>query len=178
MDPAALITWRTAVAETVGSVMAGFEERYGYPPGRNLVEGPDDLGAGRLGAVGSSVPRDLLQLYGTLGAVSLPDIGNGLFLHHAGLVADAYEAQELRHVTGRYQDDVIVFGSDGGGTVYALASPGGSPVYRMPAGSVVGGVYESDSPGFRIVATDLAGFLALVRRAVELFAATGKVPSL
>jgi hypothetical protein len=70
---------------------------------------------------------------------------------------------------------VVVFASDGGGTLYALASPTGRPVYRLPAGSLVGGVYESANPRFDIVAADLAGFLGNVRRAVERFAATGDI---
>jgi hypothetical protein len=89
--------------------------------------------------------------------VNLPDVGNGLFLHGAARVVDAHEARELWRIAGRHQADVIVFASDGGGTLYALASPTGSPVFRLPAGQVVGGVYESGDPWFEIVAASLAG---------------------
>jgi hypothetical protein len=73
---------------------------------------------------------------------------------------------------------VIVFVSDGGGILYALASPTGSPVYRLPPGQVIGGVYDSDDPGFSIVSDDLAGFLGRFLQAVERFAATGDIVDL
>jgi hypothetical protein len=131
MDLDELRAWRIAVEDAVGCVVAGFEGRYGYPPGRNLVEDPDEVDTARLAALGPSIPVDLMQFYATVGGVSLPDVGNGMFVQHPGLVADAYTAHELRHVTGRHEADVIVFGNDGGGTLYALASPTGSPVYRL-----------------------------------------------
>jgi len=175
MDLEDLRTWRTAVEDALGSAMAGFEGRFGYPPGENLVEDPDDIDATRLAAIGPSIPGDLLHLFATVGCVSLPDIGNGIFVHRPGLVADAYISYKLRHITGRHDADVIVFGSDGGGNLYALASPAGSPVYRLPEGRVIDGVYESGSSRFEVVATDLAGFLTRVRESVERFAATGEI---
>jgi hypothetical protein len=178
MDLGELIAWRTTVEDAVGSVMAGFADRYGYPPGRNVVEDPDAVNAARLSAIGTAIPEDLSQFYATVGAVSLPDVGNGLFVHDAGLVADTYNVQKLRHVTGRHHAEVVVFASDGGGTQFALASPAGSPVYRLPPDEVVAGVYESDSPRFDVVTTDLAGFLARLLHYVERFAVTGEVVDL
>lgn len=178
MEIGELSAWRAALAQAVGSVLSGFEDRYGYPPGDNGFDDPDEPNAARLAAIGSAVPLDLLDLYAVTGAVSLPDVGNGLFVHGPGLVADAFNADELRRVVGRHSSDVIVFASDGGGTLYALCSPAGSPVYRLPAGSVVAGVYVSDSPAFDVVAPDLAGFLARFREVVERFAMTGEIADL
>jgi hypothetical protein len=90
-------------------------------------------------------------------------------------VADAYTAHELRHVTGRHQADVVVFASDGGGTLFALASPTGSPVYRLPPGKVIAGIYETNDPDFNVVATDLGSFLARLGHAVQSFAETGAI---
>jgi hypothetical protein len=174
MDLGQLAAWRSAVQDAVDSVVAGFENGYGYPPQGNVVEDPDERGVARLAAAGSAIPEDLLNLYATVGAMHLPDVGNGLFVHSAALVADAYESLELWRIDGRHHTEVIVFASDGGGTRYALASPTGSPVYRLPAGRVLGGVYDSDDPRFDIVAADLAGFLGGFRHAVEQFAATGR----
>lgn len=170
-----LTAWRAAIERTVSSVVSRFEDQYGYPPGDNDVGDPDELNAARLAAIGPAIPRDLLDLYAAIGAVDLPDMGNGLFVHGPGLVGDAYHAHELRRVTGRYHADVIVFASDGGGTLYGLVSPRGSPVYRLPAGRVVNGVYESNDLSFDVVAPTLAGFLDRFLDAVERFAATGEI---
>lgn len=178
MDLGQLAAWRKAVQDAVDSILAGFEDRYGFPPGGNVVADPDELGCARLAATGSAIPADLLILYATVGAVNLPDVGNGLFLHSAALVTNAYETRELWRIAGRHQADVIVFASDGSGTLYALASPTGSPVYRLPAGLVIGGIYDSDDPQFDIVAVDLAGFLGRLRQAVEQFAASGHIVDL
>jgi hypothetical protein len=178
MDLGHLVAWSRMVQDAVESIVAGFEDSYGYPPAGNVIEGPDELGTARLAAAGSAVPADLLDLYAAVGAVNLPDVGNGLFLHSAARVVDAHEARELWRIAGRHQADVIVFASDGGGTLYALASPTGSPVFRLPAGQVVGGVYESGDPRFEIVAASLAGFLGGLRYAVDQFAATGRIVEL
>jgi len=175
MDVDELKAWRTATEHAAAAVVAEFEDTYGFPPGDNVVEDPDKGGAARLAAIGAEIPVDLVQLYTVIGGVSLPDVGNGIFVHDPGLVADAYTAQQLRHVTGRHQADVVVFASDGGGTLFALASPTGSPVYRLPAGKVIAGTYETNDPDFDIVATDLAGFLARLRHAAQSFAETGAI---
>src|SRR5262245_38333485 len=178
MDLNEVKAWRTATEDAAAVVVAEFEDRYGFPPGANVVEDTDKGDAARLAAIGAAIPADLIQLYTVIGGVSLPDVGNGIFVHHPGLVADAYTAQELQHITGRHQADVVVFASDGGGTVYALASPTGSPVYRLPPDRVIAGTYESDSPEFDVIATDLASFLARLRHAVESFAETGAIVDL
>lgn len=70
---------------------------------------------------------------------------------------------------------MVVFAGDGGGTLYALYSPTGSPVYRLPPGSVIAGIYESGNLEFDVVAPDLASFLARLRHAVESFAETSAI---
>ncbi|MFJ8582909.1 hypothetical protein [Micromonospora sp. NPDC093277] len=49
--------------------------------------------------------------------MSLPDIGNGYFVHAPGLVA----CREVTSVRGRFPADVVVFAGDGGGIVFAVA---------------------------------------------------------
>src|SRR4051794_37083867 len=100
------MVWRNAVDAAVNSVMVGFKATYGYPPGDNVIEDADRLGASRLVDAGAATPADLLTLYAAVGAVSLPDIGNGLFLHSPQHVAYSYATHEPRRVTGRYRADV------------------------------------------------------------------------
>jgi hypothetical protein len=56
-----------------------------------------------------------------------------------------------------------VFGSDGGGTLYAAQAGSASPVYRLPPGDVVDGVYTSSDVRFDAVADNMTGFLDALR---------------
>ncbi|MET8087116.1 hypothetical protein [Micromonospora sp. NPDC005237] len=178
MDSGQLVIWREDLREAVASAMLDFEDRYRYPPGENAVSGPDTTAAARIAAARPAIPAVLVDLYAAVGAVDLPDIGNGFFLHTASHVTHAHEARDLWHVSGRHHADVVVFASDGGGTQYALATPAGSPVYRLPPDLVLDGIYSSDDPHFNVAAPDLSNFLDRLLQAVKTFAASSTPPSL
>ncbi|MEU4713163.1 hypothetical protein AB0F73_05815 [Micromonospora purpureochromogenes] len=178
MDSGQLETWREDLRKAIAFAVLDFEDRYGYPPGENAVSEPDAAAAARLAAVRPAIPADLVDLYAAIGAVDLPDVGNGFFLHTASDVAHAHESRDLWHVRGRHDADVVVFASDGGGTQYGLALPAGSPVYRLPPDAVLGGIYTSEDPRFDVAAPDLPTFLERLLQAVKAFAASSTTPSL
>jgi hypothetical protein len=173
VDVDRLAIWRDDMRAAVDAVVHDFEARFGFPAGDNLVEEPDGAARERLAAIRPAVPHDLVVLHSVVGEVNLTDVGNGLFLHSAAQVVEHHESAWLRRVSGRHAAEVVVFASDGGGTLYALASPAGSPVYRLPPDEVLHGVYESRNPLFEAAAPDLAGFLDRALEAVRVFAATG-----
>ncbi len=167
MDVAYARRWREDVTACLDRLLPGFEGRFGYPPGRHTVGGP--AGEEELACLaGIRPPDDLLGWYRQVRDVSLPDVGNGYFIHAPGLVVH----REVASIRGRFTADVVVFASDGGGTLFAVEAGTGSPVYRLPAGETVAGVYRSDDPRFDVVATNLAGFLDRLRDTVEAFAGT------
>ncbi|PWU45051.1 hypothetical protein DLE60_28895 [Micromonospora globispora] len=170
--------WREDLREAVASAVLDFEDSYGYPPGANTVSGPDTTATALIAAVRPAIPAALVELYAAVGAVDLPDIGNGFFLRRASDVAHAHEARDLWHVRGCHDADVVVFASDGGGTQYALATPAGSPVYRLPPDLVLDGIYTSEDPRFDVAAPDLSTFLDRLFQAVKMFAASSTPPSL
>ncbi|MEV0430554.1 hypothetical protein [Micromonospora sp. NPDC050495] len=173
MDEAYIRRWREDVAACLDLLLPGFDVRFGYPPGRHTIGGP--AGEEELASLaGTRLPGDLLEWYGHVREVSLPDIGNGYFLHEPGLVA----RREVTAARGRFTADVVVFASDGGGTLFAVDALTGSPVYRLPAGEIVAGVYRSDDPRFDVVAENLTGFLDRLRDTVEVFATMGVAGSL
>ncbi|MFG2058357.1 hypothetical protein ACGFI9_30475 [Micromonospora sp. NPDC048930] len=177
MDLDGLRVWREDLRHAAASALLGFETRYGYPPGENGISPPDPAGTARLAAV-DTIPQDLLLLYRAVGGIDLPDVGNGFFLHTASHIARFHESRQLRHVRGGHHADVLVFASDGGGTQYALDTPTGVPVYRLPPAAVIDGTYTSDDPQFGPAAPDLATFLGGLLNAVEAFAASGTPPQL
>ncbi|GIJ43798.1 hypothetical protein Val02_06840 [Virgisporangium aliadipatigenens] len=105
------------------------------------------------------LPADLAALLRTVGPVSLPDIGNGYFLQAPYTVDRIAEGE------------VVVFGSDGGGTLYAL----GDAVYRIRDASYVDGFY--DGP-VTVIAPDLDSFLERLLGAVSAFADDGSITDL
>ncbi|TYC20177.1 hypothetical protein [Micromonospora sp. MP36] len=170
MDAAYVRRWREDVNACLDRLLPGFEVCCGYPADRHTVGGPareEELAS----LVGMHPPDDLLVWYGQVRDVNLPDIGNGYFLHEPGLVA----RRDVTSVRGRFTADVVVFASDGGGTLFAVEAVTGSPVYRLPVGEIAAGVYRSEDPRFDVVAENLAGFLDRLRDAVGLFATTGTV---
>jgi hypothetical protein len=143
LDPGWVRAWAADVSAHLRSVLAAFDTYYPYPPGR------DEIVLADAAEVPPGVPPDLATFYGVVHEVSMPDIGNGFFIHPAGNVFDDGNAG-------------TVFASNGGGILYAI--DGHNQVHRSNAASV-------DS-GFEIVATCLREFLDQVRDAVTLFATT------
>lgn len=173
MDVAYIRRWREDVTACLERLLPGFEVRCGHPPGRHTIAGL--AGEEELALLaGMSLPGDLLTWYRQVREVSLPDVGNGYFVHEPGLVA----CREVTSIRGSFTAEVVVFASDGGGTLFAVEAVTGSPVYRLPAGEIVAGVYRSDDPRFDVVAEDLTGFLGQLRDTVEVFAATGALGDL
>lgn len=188
-DPAVRSAAQEALAELPGRVgFAGSPERYVTPAyarrwaaeiapaaGSSLAE----LAALVAGPLRTLMPSDLLRWYRWVREVSLPDVANGYFVHAPDLVTAHALGAGVRRISGRHNDSVVVFGSDGGGTLYALRAPSGTAVYRLPAGLVLAGVYFNDhDPRYAVVAPSLVGFLDLLRDAVRHFTATGEISDL
>jgi hypothetical protein len=168
MDGSYIRRWRQDVTARLDRLLPGFEVRFGYPPDRHTIGGP--AGEGEIASLaGVRLPADLLAWYREVRDVSLPDIGNGYFVHEPSLVARS----EVTSIRGRFVDDVFVFASDGGGTLFAVGAATGSPVYRLPAGEIVADVYRSDDPLFEVVAENLIGFFDRLRDTVDAFVMTG-----
>lgn len=142
------------------STAALFETAYGYPPGDNGVLVADDqsrAAAVRLQRT-SDLPTALVVFYSSIAELQLPDIDHGYFIQPPDLVLDQLtENGPVRltdHRTG------IVFGSDGGGNLFALDQSG--QVHRSTTAS-----WFDD---FEPAAPSLTQFLEQLHRAVAGFA--------
>ncbi|MEV0529400.1 hypothetical protein AB0I66_38885 [Streptomyces sp. NPDC050439] len=158
------------------SHLRGFEARVGYPPDCNTVaparkleepERREPEESERLEIAAAS--GELALLYCHLSHLSLPDVGPGLFVHSAqqtvaGLRGDLPTRIEgaVDHALGT---PVVVFGSDGGGALFALSRADGATVYRLPVGRVDGQTYRpapSTSTPTEVLAPNLRAFLTYV----------------
>jgi hypothetical protein len=160
---------------------------------RDVVSGlPFEAGDHRVGPPASRVELDLLRqrlpwmpdelvaLHRQVGPVTLPDIGNGYFLHALdGLLAMLYQQDRADQIgqprVGRI--DAVVFGSNGGGDLYAVAVTDGR-VFRLQDASYIGGVYDSTTRGITVVGEDLRDFLERFLTAVNAFAVNGDITDL
>ena len=172
MDREWLAEWRASVAVKAGQVLETFQSRFGFEPGRNQLGPPAAEQA--LASLQAIVPRpaaDLIDFYRCIGQVSLPDIGNGYFIHPADLVARQAADAQPRRIGPPHELDVLVFGSDGGGALYAVPAAKPGPVYRLRECSIKDGIASAGA--IQVVAVDYRTFLQRLQIAVETFAATG-----
>lgn len=131
-----------------------FEQVYGYEAEGNRVEPVRD---GPVGAL-DDLPVDLVEFYTAVREVQLPDLNNGYFIHPVDFVLNSRE-----HGTPMYAPEIVdgriyVFGSDGGGGLFAIPSSG-SPVYLLSSGPVNENVYQSMGAPPEEVSKDIEGFL-------------------
>jgi hypothetical protein len=170
-------TWRISVTEMLAELLATFRQRFGFEPDGDTVGPPASRGAvALLAALRPAPARDLLTFYENIGEVSLPDVGNGYFIHAPRLVAEQAQAGEPRRIGPPVDVDVLAFASDGGGAFYALPAAKAGPVYRLRECAIRDGVAEARD--VQIVAGDLRAFLQRLKLAVETFASTGNLTDL
>lgn len=128
------------------------------------------------------VPEELCALYRHVGPVSLPDITNGYFLHPpAELIANLSHEDGSADRIGEplsEEVDIVVFGSNGGGDLYAVTTTGRGRVYRLQDAGYEAGIYRGSELGIAVVGENLRDFLEKVLAAVETFANDGSVADL
>ncbi|WP_156077551.1 SMI1/KNR4 family protein [Saccharothrix sp. NRRL B-16314] len=148
--------WLTSVNDLAARFVSGFAEKFGYPPDENKARpafGPLPDGVMQL-------PAPLVEFYRHVAEVSLPDVHIGYFVSMAQATVNGRDGRLPVRIEGAASIDVVTFGSDGGGTYFALGLPDGAPVYRMPPSAVDReGVYDNRDSRVQVVAATLPEFL-------------------
>lgn len=177
MDREWLAEWRVSVTGEVGRLLETFQSRFGFQPGMNQLGPPAaEQGLASLQAIVPCPAGDLIDFYRRVGQVSLPDVGNGYFIHPADLVVRQAADGEPRRIGPPHELDVLVFGSDGGGALYAVPAAKPGPVYRLRECAIKDGTALAGD--IQIIAVDYRTFLQRLEIAVETFAATGDLVDL
>lgn len=132
--------------------MSSFLRTHGFPPGENAVILATDASSEATDALVdlTPIPSDLTTLYWVIGEVSLPDVEHGYFIHSASTAADQF--REYGSVQVDDDPSAIVFASDGGGHLFAVAGSG--RVWRSTTASWF--------DGFEVAAESVQGFLEQV----------------
>ncbi|MEV7518974.1 hypothetical protein ACWGUP_28835, partial [Streptomyces diastaticus] len=153
-----LANWQHEITAMLQQTLAHFETAYGYPAGDNDVLVADDQSRAMAARLeDAAVPAALVTFYSSIAELQLPDIDHGYFIHSPDLVLD--HLAEYGPV--RLADDRtgIVFGSDGGGILFALDQSG--QVHRSTTASWF--------DEFELAAPSLTQFLEQLHRATVVF---------
>lgn len=162
-----LTAWRRGITAKIDETLALFETIHDYPPGENAVLAADDQSRAAAARLTDTIelPAALVAFYSAIAELQLPDIDYGYFIHPPDLVLDHYTdcgpVHFANHGTG------IVFGSDGGGILFALDRDG--RVHRSTTASWL--------DDFEVAAPALLQFLKQLHRAVADFTDNTKRPS-
>ncbi len=133
---------------------------YGYPPGENYVSrSTDSSDSEALAAVLSGAgTRELIEFYSIVSKSSFPDVGPGFFVDEAECVVEGLRGTQPTQVSSVPARDVVVFGSDGGGALFAVDRQTGE-VVRLEGGALIGDGYEVGERGVQVIARNFEGFM-------------------
>ncbi|MGW7076817.1 hypothetical protein [Streptomyces sp. NPDC054866] len=164
--------WISRVREHLVVYLEEFEARFGYPPDSNSAaiaeeveeveeaEQAEKFGGPEHDEV-EAVSPELALLYRHMDHLSLPDVGVGIFVHSVRQTAVGLRGDLPTRLAGALDDSVVVFGSDGGGALFALSRTDGATVYQLPSARVEGDIYHC-AENVEILAGGLKGFLVYV----------------
>lgn len=157
-------SWIDSMSKLTATLMSDFEARFGYPPDENVIlTATPESGAESLQILSAiEAHSDLLDFYSRVEEVSLPDVANGFFISSAEAVVAGIDNWQPVEIVGAFVDTIVVFGSDGGGGLFALNSTG-EKVYHLTGGALVGSSYDADEAGAKVISADLWGFLEYLR---------------
>src|SRR5262245_7262739 len=133
--------WVTSVRATLAE-MAAID--FGYPFGTNEVR--------ERSAERHVVPPSLEPLYAVCDGANLMDVHVGYDIHPAWLVEAAAKRGYPTRIEGASPRAIHVFGSDGGGSTFALGTEDGAVYYLPNEALIEDGVYEEneDMPVCRV----------------------------
>ncbi|MFI8767833.1 hypothetical protein ACN9M0_14975 [Streptomyces sp. R-07] len=119
-------TWCDQTEPELGRLMQSFEARHGFPPGENVItlttDESNEATSALVDLTFPFAPSDLITLYSVIRDISLPDVDHGHFIHSPATAADHFREYGSIQVAG--DGPALVFASDGGGHLFAVAGTG------------------------------------------------------
>ncbi|GAA3247518.1 SMI1/KNR4 family protein [Dactylosporangium siamense] len=193
MDEQRLIAWGASIEAATTRAVRDIVSTFPFEPGAHDVGPPaSEAELAELRSRMPWIPDALVAVCRLVGAVSLPDIANGYFMFDPGYILGVlYHHDGLPDRIGAPFDedvDIVVFGSDGGGALYAITLGDIGTVYRLrecaydDAGGCysydTGASYDTSHVGVTMVAESLDKFLDKLLNAVMAFADDGSITDL
>ncbi|MFH8218706.1 hypothetical protein ACH4C2_05895 [Streptomyces sp. NPDC018057] len=165
---ASIEVWLDEMSSLVPRFVAEFAARHGYPPGEHYVTRSTDRSSrDALAAIlCDRSARNLIEFYSYVACVSLPDVGPGFFIQEAEEVVSGLRGAQPTCVSGPPDTPIVVFGSDGGGALFAIDRRTGA-VIRLAGGSLLGAAYEVGKSELQVMARGFLEFLRSLRDGLE-----------
>jgi hypothetical protein len=171
----AIAFWKADIRVALADVMAVFEELYCYAPGKNFVSDANiDEDRQTCDVV---IPTPLQAFYSEVREVSMPDIYIGYFIYPLEIVcrSDCGHPKRVEVEIGgnALNEDVVTFGSDGGGALFCISRSNGA-IYDLPPGRIdENNVYSAGLCQPRLVALSFEEFLQRLLNVTKDFATAG-----
>jgi hypothetical protein len=112
--------------------------------------------------------KQLEAFYRECNGISMPDVWNGYFIHELEHLKNREAKGEPTSIEGKLQRDIAVFGSDGGGGMFAIRLAESDILY-LPNGEIRNSVYLDTANSATRLANDFEGFLARLLADVDAF---------
>ncbi|WP_240999689.1 hypothetical protein [Streptomyces sp. Tu 4128] len=116
--------WYEQTDAALTEMVQSFQSRHGFPPDRNEIARATDESHRATDVLVelTPIPSDLTTMYWEIAEISLPDVDSGYFVHPASMVASHFREYGAVHIDG--DEPAVVFASDGGGHLFAVAGSG------------------------------------------------------
>ena len=111
--------------------------------------------------------ESLRIFYCLCNGIDLPDLSNGVFIHRAELI----EINAIRNVPIRLRrgGPILVFGSDGGGGMFAVSTGSDSSIIHLPTGTVFDGEFDNVRFPEKHISSDFVEFLSRISDDIDAF---------
>jgi hypothetical protein len=143
---------------------------FGYPLGANVIRSPQSISLVDecLESVELHEHGSIHDFYSACDGISLPDVHVGYFVKPVAELPRVRLQSEPIEVVGETSGRIVVFGSTGGGGLFALRRGLWDVLYLAP-GRMESGTYFSAEGQVGIVASDFLGFLVRLLDDVKAF---------
>jgi hypothetical protein len=140
----------------------------GYPQGENIVRRKTREKVIKIPSAYELTATDLAEFYNCCDGVSLPDVQNGYFIKSLSDLIEGFEKSEPRRLQGSMSNEIIVFGSTGGGNRFVQLQPNGM-IVKLGNGFVKDRLFHATIESATIISQNFDDFLELLLGDVRAF---------
>jgi len=145
----------------------------GYPVGAHTVSPPaaKAMLAQFVQKTGLASTHPLVTFYSHCNGIDLPDVHNGYFIHNVELILHGLETGIPTRLATNLATTIVVFASDGGGSLFAIRTQAPTEVLYLPLGAVHDAIFDDARTPTTILAPDFCAFLRRLEADINAFLA-------
>ncbi len=148
------------------------EVDFGYSLDENIIRPPkrEDYTQLTLSNSGYSDNQMLYNFYLECDGLSWPDVHNGYFIHSVEKLNEKEQRKSNlpTKISGIYRSPILVFGSDGGGGLFAVRKQYNDILY-LPNGLIQEGIFDGETANIKKIGDNFSEFLEKLLSDLEAF---------